>query len=529
MSESSVPASEPDPRRWGGLAVLSLALFLVVTGNIALAVAMREVASETGATSSELQWMLDAYPLTMAALLFAFGALGDKIGRRAALLWGMAGFGVFSVLGGLGDSPEHLIAARTGLGIAGALIMPATLGLVRMIFPEEERSRALALWSASAGLGLAFGPMLGGALVEVWGWEAAFYLNVPVVVVLFVAAIPLLPATRDRDTGKLDPLGALLSCLTLGSLVFGFIEGPSKGWTSVEVLGAWALSLIALVLFIVTERRVAEPMVDLNWFSNRHFAAGAGFAVLALTVSIGMIYLITLHAQQFSGQGPLDTGLRLLPAGIGILLAVPVGERIYHRVGARWAIVPGLLLGAAGAYALSTVDLSSTDTPVIVAGVLVGLGTGLAIPSMTDSVMSNAPKERSGVAGGAFDASIEVGASLGIAVFGSVLTSVYASELPDALMAELPPEARDIAEDSLGGATILAQQAPPEVAGQMLEAARSAFIDGMNASSLTIVCLAGLTAVLGLFLIPGRSGHPTPRQTDPEGQPGNGAGMTRAS
>ncbi|OEV03291.1 MFS transporter [Streptomyces oceani] len=506
MSSPSLQPAEPYPRRWAGLSVLALSLFLVVTANIALTVALRDVAEEMQTTSSELQWMLDAYPLTVAALLFALGAAGDKFGRRAALMWGLGGFAVFSVIGGLSDEPGLVIAARVGLGISGALIMPATLGLVRVTFTEDsERKRALSLWGAAAGLGLAGGPLLSGALVEPYGWEACFYLNVPIALVLLLATPPLLPASRNRDAGRLDLWGAVLSCLMLGGLVYGVIEGPSKGWLSAEVLGAWALSLVCMVAFIIVERRISNPMVDLTWFTNKFFAAGAGFAALIFTIVIGMIYLVSVFSLQFLGHDALEAGLRLLPAGVALIAGVPIGEQVYHRVGPRWPITIGAALAACGAYVLTTADISSDDMGLMVSGVLFGMGTGLAIPAMTDSVMANAPAARGGVVGGTFDAAIEVGAALGIAIFGSVLNTVYADELPARVTGALPPPAQTVAEDSLGGALGVAAKLPDPVAGPLVDGARSAFIDGYTTASYAVLGAAVVTAVLALALVPKRA------------------------
>ncbi|MEU9338009.1 MFS transporter [Streptomyces sp. NPDC048290] len=514
MPSAPLHPAQPYPQRWAGLSVLALSLFLVVTANIALVVAVRDVAQELHTTSSELQWMLDGYPLTVAALLFALGAVGDKFGRRAALMWGLAGFAAFSMMGGLADEPSMVIAARVGLGISGALIMPATLGLVRVTFTDDsERKRALSLWGAAAGLGLAGGPLLSGALVEPYGWEASFYLNVPIALALLIASAPLLPASRNRDAGRLDPWGALLSCLMLGGLVYGVIEGPAKGWLSGEVLGAWALGLVALVVFILVERRVSNPMVDLTWFKNTYFAAGAGFAGLIFTIVIGMIYLVSLFSLQFLGHNALEAGLRLLPAGIALIVGVPVGERLYHRMGPRLPIAIGALLATGGAYALTTIDISSDDTVLMVSGALFGLGCGLAVPAMTDSVMANAPAARGGVVGGTFDAAIEVGAALGIAVFGSVLSTVYDDKLPAQVTAQLPPAAREAAEDSLGAALSVAQQLPDQAARPLIEAARSAFIDGTSTASYTVLGMAALTTVLAIVLVPKR---PSPKESPAE-------------
>lgn len=521
---AALSTAKDHPRRWAGLAVLSISLLLVVTANITLTVALGDLARELGATTSELQWILDAYPLAMAALLFALGAAGEKYGRRGALLLGLVGFGAFSVLGAVGDSPEQLIAARTGLGVSAALIMPATLGLIRVTFSDEERPRALALWSASAGLGLAAGPLLSGSLVEPYGWEAAFYLNIPLVVVLLTVAVPLLPASRNEDAGKLDPLGAVLSCLLLGGLVYGVIEGPVEGWTSVQVLGAWAVALVSLVCFIAVELRVSDPMLDLRWFLNRHFAAGAGFSLVTFTVLVGVIYLITLFLQQLLGEDALGTGLRLLPAGLAIIVGAPAGEQLHRRFGPKWPIAAGLSLAAAGAAVLASVDVSTDAQVVMVAGILVGLGGGLAIPSMTESVMANAPTERGSVAGATFDASIEVGAALGIAVFGSVLTSVYSDQLPDRVVAQLPPEAREAAQDSLGAALGVAQQMPDAAAGPLVAAARDAFTDGFAAAAIALIVLASAGAVLAALVAPGRTASKQSSPAEAEAEAGAAQG-----
>jgi EmrB/QacA subfamily drug resistance transporter len=500
-------------RRWWALPVLSGSLLLVVMSNTSLNVALRDIQRALNPTSTELQWVLDMYPLVLAVLLLLCGAAGDRYGRRGALLTGLALFALVSMLGAYADTVGQLIAARAALGVAGALVMPATLALVRVMFPPAERARALAVWASSSGVALAAGPLLSGLVLEHFWWGSALLVNVPLAVVLLLAAAVLVPPSRNPSAPRLDVVGAALGGASMGGLVYAVIEGPARGWTSTPVLTGAAIAVFGLLLFLVVEQRITDPMVELRWFADRRFGLGAATALLLFVTLVGALYVVSLYLQLYQGRDALDTGLRLLPMSAALLAGAGLCQLLVRVGGHRAAITLGLLLAAGGTALLSTLDATSTDTLLFAATVLVGLGAGTATPAATEAVMDNAPAERSGVSAATADVAVEVGAALGVAVIGSVLASRYSAALPAAVLDPLPPPVRSAVEDSLGAALGVAAQAGPD-GGLLATAARAAFLDGFTTAAL-VACAVAVAAALIALAMPGRR----PRTDRPAGGP----------
>jgi EmrB/QacA subfamily drug resistance transporter len=490
-------ADRPYPRRWAALGVLSAALMLIVAANTALSVAVTDIQQDLGATSTETRWVLDAYPLAVAALLLLFGAVGDRYGRRGALNVGLVGFAAASVVGALAATPGELIAARAVLGVAGALIMPATLAYVRVLFPPEERRTAFTIWSGSSGVALVLGPLGAGALVETLGWQAVLWAQVPIALLALAAGALTVPASRNDAAPRIDVPGALLSTAVLGPLTGAIIEGPDKGWLSGLVLGLFAVSVLALAAFVAWERHTPSPMLDLSWFRVPGFRIGATLTVLGFTVAVGTMYVSILFLQQHELHGALRTGLELLPSGVGVVLGSALNHRLVHRFGARVPTVMGLVIMAAGSL-IMVLDHSGYE-PIGLALGVVGLGTGLFIPNVTEAVMNGAPHHAGGVAGATADVAVELGAALGVAIFGSLLTSGYDSRLGHDVD-RLPEAAREAVTDSLYGAHVVAAQLPPDLGHALIGLADSAFQHGLVVAAVAAVALALGTAALALRL-----------------------------
>jgi MFS family permease len=493
----SALADRPYPRRWAALGVLSAALMLIVAANTALSVAVTDIQQDLAATSTETRWVLDAYPLAVAGLLLFFGAVGDRYGRRATLNTGLVGFAAASVMGALATTPGQLIAARAVLGVAGALIMPATLAYVRVLFPPHERRTAFTIWSGSSGLALVLGPLGAGALVEPLGWQAVLWAQIPIALLALAAGALTVPASRNDAAPRIDIPGALLSAAVLGPLTGAIIEGPDQGWLSAVVLGLFGASVLALAAFIAWERHTPAPMLDLSWFEAPGFRIGAALTVLGFTVAVGMMYVSILFLQQHELHGALRTGLELLPSGVGVVLGSGLNHPLVHRFGARVPTVIGLVTMAVGALVMA-VDHSGY-APIGLALGIVGLGTGLFIPNVTESVMNGAPHHAGGVAGATADVAVELGAALGVAIFGSVLTSGYDSRLGHAVD-RLPGPAHEAVTDSLYGAHVVAGQLPPAVGHALTGLADTAFLHGIVVAAIVGVGLALGTAILALRL-----------------------------
>lgn len=493
----------PYPRRKAALGVLCAAIALIVAANTSLMVAITTIQQHLNASAAQTRWILDAYPIAVASLLLLFGTVGDRFGRRQALTLGLAGFGAASLFGALATSPTAVIAARALLGVCGALIMPATLAYVRVLFPPEERKLAMRLWSASSGVALAAGPLVAGALVSPLGWQGIFWFNIPVSLLLLGAALAWVPASRNPLAPRIDVVGALLATAVFAPLTYGVIEAPTYGWTSLRILVAIAIAVVALASFVAWEIRVDSPMLDLSWFRSRGFAMGAALIALGFTAAVGVTYLVVLFLQQYELRDALRTGIEGLPLGVGMLAGAALNGPIVTRHGLRRPVVAGLVVLAAGCLLLALSH--SSYAPIGISLGVVGLGTGLFLPSLTEEVMHGAPHGSGGVAGATADVAVELGAALGIAVLGSVLTSGYHSQLPRAILL-LPVAARSAVRDSLYGAHLVAARLPAGPAHEVVSSAGTAFLHGVTLAGFVGAGIALITAAVAI----GLPRHPTP-------------------
>ena len=492
-------------RRWVILGVLCLSLFVIVMDNTIVNVALPSLVRELGATTSQLQWIVDSYTLVFAGLLLSFGALGDRFGRKGALTSGMLIFGLASLAAALSNSAGGLIAARAVMGVGAALIMPATLSILTNVFTvAKERAVAIALWSAIAGAAVALGPVTGGFLLDHFSWGSVFMVNVPIVIAAVVAGWLIVPTSRDPAAPRVDVVGALLSIVGLIGLVYTIIEAPRHGWTSLETVGGFAVSLAVLATFIAFELRHEDPMLDVRFFQNPRFTAASVSVTLVSFALFGFIFMSTQYLQFVMGYSPLSAGVHTIPFALAVMVMAPRSAKLVERFGTKRVVATGMLLFAVGLVVASMSTVSSGYGIVLAAIVLMGSGMGLTIAPATESIMGSLPKEKAGVGSAVNDTTRELGGALGVAVVGSVLSSVYTAHLTDAAAGRLPQPALDAATSSVGAALAVAQRVGP-AAEPLVTAARQAFVDGMVIGSRLTAVVAVIGALVALKWLPARA------------------------
>ena len=468
-------------------------------------VALPTISEKLDAGTRSLQWIVDGYNLAFAALVLAAGSLSDRFGRRPALILGLVGFAAASAVGAMVTSAGALVAARVGMGTFAALIFPTTLSIISNTFRDRrERAAALGVWGAVVGIGVAAGPVTGGLLLEHFAWGSVFWALVPLALLTAVAAFVLVPESRDLAVPRLDLSGLGLSVLMLGSLTWTIIEAPEQGWGSVATIGGFAVSALALVAFVLRERAAAHPMLDVTLFKDRRFSAASGAVTITFFALFGFIFLVTQYFQFVRGYGTLSTGARILPVALSIAVASVAGALLAPRIGTKVVVTTGLLLFATSFLWISTVAVDASYAVVIVPQmVLMGLGMGLISTPATESILLVLPPARAGVGSAVNDATRELGGTLGVAVVGSLFSSVYAARLGEGLFANLPAGVLTRAQDSVGSALAVAQGDP-----RLLSALQDAFMDGFSSACVVVglVCLAGAAAAV--VWLPGREVAP---------------------
>ena len=486
-------------RRWGILGVLCLSLVLVVMSVSGLNVAIPSLQRDLAASATELQWIVDSYAIVFAGLLLTAGALGDRFGRKGALVVGLVLFGLASVPGALADTPTLVIASRAAMGIGAALIMPATLSLITAVFPPEERGRAIAIWAGFAGAGGALGPLVVGALLEQFWWGSAFIVNVVVVALVVVAVATIAPRSRDDAATALDPVGATLSLVGLGALLFGIIEGPSRGWSSGLVVGAFAVAAVVLVAFIGWERRSSHPMLPLGFFGDRRFSTGSAVITVAFFAMFGFFFLFTQYLQFVRGYSAFFAGVATLPIAATLVAVSPRSSGLAERFGLGRVIGAGFAFMAAGFAVLATIGPDAPYLLLALSLVLLGVGMGVTVAPATGGIMTSVPMGKAGVGSAVNDTTRELGGALGIAVLGSIVTSAYTGSLD---VGDLPAEVAEPARESIGAAAGVAEQLGGDAGRALMADAGRAFTDAMNvtmATSAVVAAVAGVVvvAVLG--------------------------------
>jgi EmrB/QacA subfamily drug resistance transporter len=493
------------------LAVLCLAAFTINLDTTIVNIALPSLVLQLAASTRELQWVVDAYTLTFAALVLAAGSLSDRYGRKGALLTGLAVFGGASAVGGLVDSAGALIAVRAVMGVGAAVIFPATLAIISNLYTERrERARAIGLWGAMTGLGVALGPITGGWLLEHYWWGSVFVAMVPVAAVTFLGTALFVPTSRDPATPPVDIVGLVLSTVAIGTIVFTIIEAPDRGWTSSATIGGFALAGIAAVVFVAWERRQLHPMLDISLFRNLRFSAASGSIMVIFFALAGFIFLITQYFQFLKGYSPLSTGLRILPVATCIAIGSIVGVRLSVAIGNKAVVATGLFLVGVSFAWVSTASIETPYLEIASQMILIGLGMGFTTAPATEAIMGVVPKEKAGIGSAVNDATRELGATLGVAIIGSVFASLYASGIQDAA-GSLPTPVVDAASESIGAALVVSDQLGPAGAA-LREASQAAFFDGFRLGCLVAACVVIAGAAFAAAFLPSR---PTPA-TRPE-------------
>jgi EmrB/QacA subfamily drug resistance transporter len=490
---------------------LLLAAFLINLDTTIVNVALPTLVRELHASNSQLQWVVDAFNLLFAASVLAAGSLSDRFGRKGMLLAGLSVFGLASAAGGLTDGPGQLIAARSVMGIGAAMVFPSTLSLLTNVFTERrERALAIGLWGAIVGVAIALGPIVGGWLLQLFGWRSIFLAMTPIAAVAGILVAGSVPSSRDRLAPSTDRAGFALSTATIGLLVYTIIEAPNQGWASTRTMTSFALTAALAAAFVVWERRTEHPMLDLSLFANARFTAASPSVAISFFALSGFIFLVTQYFQFLKGYGPLSTGVRLLPVASSVAIASILGARLAVRVGTKLVVASGLFLMAAFYLWVTTAAAGTSYGTIAAQMVVLGIGMGLTSAPATDAIMGVVPKAKAGVGSAINDATRLLGGTLGVAVIGSVYASLYASRLTGALPAGLPGSLARTAHASVGSALTaagkLAHAGHPALATAIHDAASSAFFNGFHTANFVSAGVAGAGALMALALLPA---HPT--------------------
>ncbi len=421
------------PTRWPILMVICLAQLAVLLDNTVLNVAIPSLGTELGASTADVQWVINAYSLVLCGLLLASGSAADRYGRKRLLLAGLGLFGAGSLAAAFSQSAGQLIAARAGMGVGGALLMTTTLAVVMQIFDADERPRAIGVWSAANALGFAAGPPIGGMMLAHFWWGAIFLINVPVVLLGVVAVKVLVPESRNPGSGPPDLLGALLSTAGMTGVVYAIISGPDHGWGSARVLVPAVAGVLLLGAFAAWELRTPHPMLDLRFFRNRRFMGAISGVVLITFGSGGVLFLLTQQLQFVRGYTALETGLRMAPFALSVVALnfTGISAWLIRRLGLPLSIAVGMGLLSGGFVVVAA--FAADGYGVLLAGlVLMGAGCALANPAIAEAVMGAIPLEAAGAGAGIDGTMTEVGTSLGVAVLGAVMNSRFIALLPAA-------------------------------------------------------------------------------------------------
>lgn len=519
MSNSAVmagtPAGGPDDlegiapdvfaRRWKILGVLCASLMIVIVGNTVLNVALltlQKLPAEggIGATQTQVQWIVDAYGLVFAGLLFTAGAIGDRFGRKGALQGGLVVFAIGSLIGAFGDSASTLIIARAVMGIGGAFVMPSTLSILTNVFPSRERAKAIAVWAGISGGGAAIGPLASGFLLEHFWWGSVFLINIPIIAVALIAGYILVPKSRDAEETPLDPVGAVLSIIGLSALVYAIIEGPHHGWVSGTSAMWFGIAVVALVAFVGWEHRVEHPMLDMELFRIRRFAVASGGITLIFFAMFGVFFMAAPYLQGVLGYSPFEAAVRMLPMSFVMMAVAPQTPRLVGRFGANVVAAFGLVLVGVAFVLTTRFRVDTSYVFLLLTFCVLAVGMALTMTPMTTQLMASVPRNRAGMGSATNDTTRELGGALGVAVLGSLLAARYKHSLEPAVAGVSDPVIRGEVLGSVGGA--LSAYSRGEVDEGVVGAAMKSFTDGFTFAATVAAVIVFACALLVWKFLP---------------------------
>jgi len=493
-------------RRWAALAVLCVSLLIVTLDNTVLNVVLPTLVRELHATTSQLQWIIDAYVMVFAGLLLPAGSVADRLGRKRTFLAGLLAFAAGSTWAAFSGSVGMLIAARASMGIGGALIMPSTLAIITNMFTDRgERQRAIGLWAGTTGAGVSLGPIIGGLLLAHFWWGSVFLINVPLAALGFAFALPLVPNSRNAKTARPDLAGAALSITGLGLVLWALIEAPVDGWSSGLVIASSLAGLAVLTGFGFWERASQHPMLNLEFFRRRQFSAAIGSVGLMTFGLYGALFLLTQFLQFSLGYTPLQAGVRVLPAAGAIAVVAPLSAPMVRLIGTKFTAAAGMLIVAGGLWQVSGATLTTTYLGILPGMIMLGVGAGLVIPSATASVMGSVPLEHTGVGSATNGAFMQVGGALGVAVLGSLLSTRYQDHITAALTPyHVPHVALTAILGSLGGALAVAARVGGLLGHELSNLAKASFASGMDLALVTAAVVTCAGCLIMLLTLPSR-------------------------
>jgi EmrB/QacA subfamily drug resistance transporter len=490
------------------LAVICLSVFVISVDTTIVNVALPTLSRELSATTAQLQWIVDAYTLVMAGLLLAAGSLSDRYGRRGWLNGGLAAFAITSAVAAQMDSAGALITARAAMGVGAAVIFPTTLGLITNIFVDPvRRAKAIGLWAAMVGVGVAVGPMAGGWLLEHFFSGSIFLVNVPIAALAIVGGIVFVPTSRDPAAPRIDIPGLLLSAIGITAMIYTVIGAPGWGWTSWRTTIGFGAAALVLIGFSLWERRSPQPMLDVSVFANRRFSGGSLAVTAGFLTLFGFIFVITQYFQFIRAYSAFEAGVRLLPVAVSIALASVLGPRVVHKIGTTAVVTAGLAVFAAGLAWASTVDASTPYAVIAMQMLLLGSGLGLTTAPATEAIMGSLSPDKAGVGSAVNDTTRELGGTLGVAIVGSVFASVYAGKITSAsALAALPTGVRSAIAGSMGAAYKAVGQLtlPADRVAAARAAVDHAFLDGLRIGSLVCAGIALGAALVVAVMLPAR-------------------------
>lgn len=497
-------AGASHPGRWRILVVLILSLLVTSIDHTIINVALPSLAVDLGASSAGLQWIVDSYTLVFAGLLLIAGALGDRFGRRGALAAGLVAFAVGSVVAASASSVASVIAGRAVMGIGGALIMPATLSILVNVFGDpRERAKAIGIWAAVSGAGIAIGPIVGGALMTRFTWSSVFWINVPLVLAALALTVHLIPRSRAGRPATLDAVGAVLSIAAITAVTYAVIEAPENGWTSAITGSLLAAGLATAAAFVWWELRRPEPMLDVRLFRIPAFTAASLSLTLLFFAMAGAMFLQAQYLQFVLGFSALGAGAALVPAALGMLAGTGLGSHLSAAHGARVTVASGTLVGAVGLALQAVFTDGGAYLPTGIGLFLFGFGAGLAMPAATDSIIGTLPTARAGVGSAVNDTTRELGGVLGVAVVGSVAATAYSTSMQATTLGgpKLPEAVRSAVNDSIGAAMAVSADLGPGGAG-LARVAQDAFVGGMGGALWVAAAVAVWGTVVAAVHLP---------------------------